>query len=271
MILKLWNAIKNKLTWAFKIRFRFSERFVSSFSTSIADQGCNSDGKFAIIAHGWMEGLTTPWISLTVNNLLKYRGGCVFLMDYSKFANVSDYFTLTPHFAGISAVLLKKFRQIGHFENQYCFGFSFGSRLCIDAGLKLGNQSIGLMEVCDPAGKLLVAILIKYWKHGKILGPGFDNTIDPTPAAKNIACIHTSNDKGTMTYNCHQNFRMGLCGFLQAAAGSYPLGSHGLCPYFYNLAFTNEYVPNNAYGCLSTRLASVTSDVRMGYMGNFNR
>lgn len=127
-------------------------QFVSTFKNSIAEQGCFINGNFAMIAHGWSEGLSTPWVEITVRNLLKYRGGCVFFMDYSKFANVSNYYTLTPHFAGISAVFLKKFRQIGNFIRQYCFGFSFGSRLCIDVGLKIGYQMIDRMDLCDPAG-----------------------------------------------------------------------------------------------------------------------
>ena len=54
--------------------------------------------------------------------------------------------------------------------------------------------------VCDPAG------------------PGFDYNNHkipelPTLAAKNVQCIHTTNNYGTYNYNCHQNWRMGYCGF----------------------------------------------------------
>lgn len=102
--------------------------------------------------------------------------------------------------------------------------------------------------------------------------PGFDLATDPKPAAKNVACINTSTDKGTLTYNCHQNFRMGVCGSSQIGASTYPIGSHGMCPYMFNLAFTYDFVPVNLYGCTSTRLApNQTSSVKMGYMGNFNR
>jgi hypothetical protein len=95
---------------------------------------------------------------------------------------------------------------------------------------------------------------------------------DPKPAAKNVACINTSYDKGTYIYNCHQNFRMGNCGYSQAGAGSFPLGSHGLCPYFYNLAFKNNFVPNNYYKCHSSRMViNPSNDVKMGYLGNFDR
>lgn len=65
---------------------------------------------------------------------------------------------------------------------------------------------------------------------------------------------------------------MGYWGYWQPAAGSFPLGHHGLCPYFYNSAFTSDFVSNNYYGSTSTRLATnITSDVKMGYRGDFNR
>ena len=65
---------------------------------------------------------------------------------------------------------------------------------------------------------------------------------------------------------------MGYCGWSQLAAGPYPLGSHGLCPHLYNFAFTTEFVPTNYYKCTSARLAkNLTTNVRMGYMGDFNR
>jgi hypothetical protein len=59
-------------------------------------------------------------------------------------------------------------------------------------------------------------------------GPGFDATFrktpDPTLAAKNVQCIHTSSDKGTSSRNCCQNWNMGDCGKRQPAAGPFPKG-----------------------------------------------
>ena len=117
-----------------------------------------------MIVHGWTEGFVTSWVQPIVSNLLRHRGGCVFFMDYSKYSNVSNYFALTPHFDGISAVLLKKIQQIGNFDRQFFFCFSFGSRLCIDAGLKLGNQSIARMDLCDPAGRFYSKFFRKGFK-----------------------------------------------------------------------------------------------------------
>lgn len=103
-------------------------------------------------------------------------------------------------------------------------------------------------------------------------GYGFDYYEDPTPAAKNVACVDTSYDKGTYYYNCHQNFRMGYYGYSQPAAGAPPMGSHGLCPYFFNSSFTHDFVPNNYYDGWSARMiVNVSSSVKMGYRAEFNR
>jgi hypothetical protein len=103
-------------------------------------------------------------------------------------------------------------------------------------------------------------------------GPTFDMNADPKPAAKNVACINTSNNQGTYVYNCHQNFRMGYCGWSQLAGPSISVGNHGLCPHFYNFAFNYNFVPYNYYGCGSTRLPkNTTSNMKMGYLAEFNR
>lgn len=116
-----------------------------------------------------------------------------------------------------------------------------------------------------------------YLKLFLFQGPAFDGLLgflgkNPQDAAKNVACINTSSDKGSTKYNCHQNFRMGKCGESQPAAGPYPLGSHGLCPYFYNLAFDHRFVPANLENCISLNRANISSfDVRMGYLGNYDK
>jgi len=97
---------------------------------------------------------------LTVNNLLFYRGGCVFFMDYSNFASVSDYTKLVPHASALTAVLLLKVKQIANYDLQYHFGFCFGAQMLADAGISL-NQSIARMDLCDPIGtsKLIINFL----------------------------------------------------------------------------------------------------------------
>jgi hypothetical protein len=199
-----------------------------------------------------MEHVNTGWVNDTVSKLLQYRGGCVFFMDYYPYSKL-DYGSLVGHWAGIYAVLVKKLTQIGNYDRQYVFGFSYGARLAQYAGIGVGGL-ISRMDLCEPAG------------------PYFNMNDDPKPAAKNVACIDTSNDKGTYIYNCHQNFRMGYCGWTQPAAGAYPMGHHGLCPYFYNSAFTNNFTEHNYYGCTSPRLlTNLPDNVKMGYRADFNR
>lgn len=102
-------------------------------------------------------------------------------------------------------------------------------------------------------------------------GPGFDSRTDlgdPKLAAKNVQCIHTSSDKGTNRRECHQNFMMGFCGQSQKAAGPFPKGSHGLCPYIFNSAFKHEFlaVPNPDK-CSTKRESQWWPDkFKMGYM-----
>lgn len=101
-------------------------------------------------------------------------------------------------------------------------------------------------------------------------GPGFDNkpTTDHRLAAQNVQCIHTSRDKGTKYSLCNQDWKMGNCGKSQAAAGRPPLGSHGLCPHFYNLAFQYPfYAVERPNKCRTKNEASKwPRDFRMGYM-----
>jgi hypothetical protein len=102
-------------------------------------------------------------------------------------------------------------------------------------------------------------------------GPGFDHTPlmvrDPKLAAKNVQCIHTSTDKGTSIYTCSQNWLMGNCGKSQPAAGPYPKGSHGLCPYFYIAAFEYPFYAEARPGnCIISKKTGSPKNYRMGYM-----
>lgn len=87
-------------------------------------------------------------------------------------------------------------------------------------------------------------------------------------AAQNVQCIHTSRDKGTRFYNCHQDWRLGNCGLTQVASNSPPLGSHGLCPYMYVNAFEHEfYAIIKPDDCVSKRMATFwPAKFKMGYM-----
>lgn len=119
-------------------------------------------------------------------------------MDYSKFSSKAGkrgYIELLWSFYGISAVLREKILSLGDTDNMVLFGFSFGSRLAIDAGIDVAEKGFEIDKIyaCDPAG------------------PGFYYYArDPQKAAKFVQCINTSADKGTNVYNCHQNWRFAI-------------------------------------------------------------
>jgi hypothetical protein len=180
-------------------------------------------------------------------------------MDYSRHSVVGDYFVLVSKYEALRNILIKKLIQVGNYDRMTLWGFSFGARMAMAAGVNLtatnGNvPQISRMELCESAG------------------PGFEGTnriVDPTRAAKNTACINTSSDKGATIYNCHQNFRMGYCGWSQIGAGGYPKGSHGLCPYFYNYSFKHDFVEYNYYRCGVSRASraintTISRTMRMG-------
>ena len=228
----------------------------SSYLASPESEHCDPNSNFTMIIPGWNQNLSTFWANDSISQFLKHRGGCVYFMDYTYYGDVFNYFKLVSHFDGVADILTKKFKQIENFDRQFCFGFSFGSRLCVEAGIRIGNQKIPRMDLCDPAG------------------PGFDGLYykDPQLAAKNVACINTSNLKGTQSYVCHQNYRMGNCGWSQPGDGwGFGLDSHDLCPMFYNAAFDNKFKPMKFHLCPSYRYANVTPDVALGYLADFDR
>jgi hypothetical protein len=111
-------------------------------SNTAEDDGCDSAGKFAFILHDWLESVKTEWVPITVRSLLQHRTGCVYVMDYSHFANVTSINTLRANFDGIASVLTTKVQNIGNFDREYFFGQGFGSRLAVATGLKIGNEII---------------------------------------------------------------------------------------------------------------------------------
>ncbi|XP_065084036.1 pancreatic lipase-related protein 2-like [Ochlerotatus camptorhynchus] len=212
-----------------------------------------------MIVHGWKESCQTEWVVDMLSNFTVLRGGCIICMDYSKYSMTEDYFgALVPKFELVVDALLGKLKEVENrgFDpaNAHLFGFSFGAQASIEAGRRFGFRKIDRLDVCEPAG------------------PGFDSdrvfsSLEMKAAAKNIQCIHTSIDKGTFRRECHQDWNMGNCGANQVAAGPYPKGSHGLCPYFYNSAFQNEFraipKPNE---CSSIRaVATWPVSFRMGF------
>lgn len=75
-------------------------------------------------------------------------------------------------------------------------------------------------------------------------GPGFDFFTDHNhkDAADNVQCYSSSIDKGSRFYNCHQNIRLGQCGYTQPASLTQSLySSHGLCVQIYINAFDHPF------------------------------
>jgi hypothetical protein len=197
--------------------------FVSTFENNLKDFQCDPDGDFAFVVHGWEESIDSLWPMSLIRKLTYYRGGCVIFMDYSYYAKNPIYFGLTLHFFQLAQLLTRKIRQVTeNYDKIFMFGFSMGARLCFEAGAQIGYQKIKEMHMCDPAR------------------PAFDNvprTVDPKSAAKHVYCINTSVNKGTNIYNCHINFRMGVCGKRQIGASKKPFGSHGLCVIIKTLSY----------------------------------
>lgn len=88
-------------------------------------------------------------------------------------------------------------------------------------------------------------------------------------AGQNVQCIHTSREYGTKFSMCNQDWKMGNCGVTQDAASKPPNGSHGLCPYFYNLAFRHPFyaVPKPRKCRAKNEASRWPKKFRMGYLG----
>lgn len=178
-------------------------------------------------------------------------------MEYKRYSR-QPYMTLFSMFDSISEVLTGKLRQLERQgfspDRGFIFGFSYGGRLAVEAGHRIGPKRLGQIDICD------------------IAGPMFDFRkafVDHRRAAQNVQCIYTSRDKGSRhTTACSQNWKMGNCGWSQVAAQSPPMGSHGLCPYFYLSAFTNDFVAvKKPQECGARSMArNWPQGFKMGYM-----
>lgn len=138
---------------------RSGDQFVSTLKNDLKEQGCNSSEKYAIIVHGWLEGIETNWVHDLVGNLKRYRGGCIIFMDYSNHSMVQDYFFLVRKFIPLSEVLLDKLRQLEsqgfNPDNLFMYGFSFGAQLAINAGNLYGPSRVAEID-----GKLDIKLSI---------------------------------------------------------------------------------------------------------------
>lgn len=126
-----------------------ASKFLSFFNNSMVNLGCIKTGNFSIISHGWL-GSTAKWIPELVKNLQTYRGGCVIFMNYSSYSDVPNYLNLYSHFKPLSRLLVRKLNQMKsdgvEGDRIFMFGFSFGGRIVIDAGIDYGT---GLIDKID--------------------------------------------------------------------------------------------------------------------------
>lgn len=114
--------------------------------SNISSLGCDTNGKFAIIVHGFQENERTEWVRELINNLILLRGGCVMFFEYPPFTRFEYAFLLMDKFYRLSNILLKKLRELSSEgvdpDNIYMFGFSYGAQLVFDAGYKFGQRQI---------------------------------------------------------------------------------------------------------------------------------
>ncbi|CAD7088698.1 unnamed protein product [Hermetia illucens] len=222
----------------------------------LGDTGCTPDDRFAFLLHGWRESCDVDWMKLLIAKLTAHRGGCIVCIDYGALAQEA-YVRLLRKFGPLTDIMTNKLKYMYlqglNPDKTFMFGFSFGGQLSTAIGNTFGPNQIKEIDTCDMAG------------------PGFDfrvASLDHKDAAQNVQCIHTSRDKGTKNYDCHQDWRMGNCGASQDAADRPPMGSHGLCPYFYISAFDHPFFAvNQPRRCSSSRPASFwPEDFKMGYL-----
>lgn len=129
--------------------YKGNESFTSTFNKSLAQQGCDKNGNFSFLTHGWM-GSKTSWIPDLIGNLSVYRQGCVMFMNYSYFSDRPNYFEVITHFKNISNLVTRKLRAARDegfsSDNMFLFGFSLGGRIVIEAALNYGPKRIAQID-----------------------------------------------------------------------------------------------------------------------------
>lgn len=174
-----------------------------------------------------------------------------------------DFYILVTQFGDIQKVVTRKLRQLEQLgyspNNFFLFGFSYGAHLAFEGAYNYGLRKVGRIDTCDPAGPYFTDL----------------TKIHAADAAKAIQCVHTSTDYGTPSRYCQKNILFGKCGILQDAATSPPKMSHGMCPYLYTSAFTNDFklvtkdvvYKATYYWCTATKLEPDVTKLAPAYAG----
>lgn len=83
-------------------------------------------------------------------DLATYRGGCITCLDYSAYSKLPSYTNLFQKFENIVKYFVKRLRSLiiqGYLpERTFMFGFSYGARICIEAGKRMGDQIYEAMD-----------------------------------------------------------------------------------------------------------------------------
>lgn len=175
----------------------------------------------------------------------------------------------TNHVLPIATVIEQKIREIGNPARIYMFGISLGSHIAIAAARQSASKAgkINRLELCDTA------------KLSFFNNPYLEN---PMAAAKSVSCIHSSK-LGLSDMKCHQNFRLGLCGYEQNFDIPFNrMNSHVICQVLYIRAFTKNMklnLPNEMkHQCMTNEtlpIADLNSPacrgVKFGYLANFDK
>lgn len=134
-------------------------------------------------------------------------------MDYSEYSQLfySHLLLLFNQMANVLKDKLKELETFGFAPNRgYLFGFSYGAHLATVGAYKFGKRKIKEIDCCDMPGM------------------GFDFKISNNKlSAKNVQCIQTSSI-GTIFNSCHQNWKMGNCGYSQPGTLESSFESHML-------------------------------------------
>lgn len=125
------------------------QKSISTFNKTMTEQGCDVNGKFAIVTHGWL-GSSEQWNVDLISNLTFYRSGCIIFMNYSYYSDRINYVDVVKHFQPISKLLTRKLHQLRDdgvsSDDIFMFGFSLGGRLVIDAAILFGPNRIGRID-----------------------------------------------------------------------------------------------------------------------------
>lgn len=83
-----------------------------------------------------------------ISDLLNHRDGCIICMDYSDYNK--DYPFLIKHFKSIAKILTDTLTELRHkgfrSSDAYLFGFSYGARLIVRAGIDFGPKQLGIIH-----------------------------------------------------------------------------------------------------------------------------